>query len=892
MELIGVDVPVWAILILIVCVCYTVLMSRDFLTFRRMGIPGPTPLPIFGNLISLMNQGIRAFDQAGIRKYGKVFGHYDMVASNLVVADKEMLKEILVKQFNNFPDRMTIDDFNGDMEGSLLNTKGDHWKHDRSVITPTFSSGKLRKMVPLVQEACDTLVKTCRDAIKRGDGGQVEMRRLFGGFTMDVISSTAFGIHVDSQGNPNDLFVTHAKKMFDISLASPAVLMIILFPSFKPLFRKMGASIFPKDSMAYFRKITTQLYEERRQSKAEGRTDFLQLMVDAQDGRHDIDESNGSAHQEESSRKGINFDGILANAEIFFAAGYETTSITLTMTSYNLALNPECQEKLRREIEEEIGSELIDYENVQKLQYLDMCINETLRMYPPALRFDRMCVKTTKVKDITIPAGMVVTIPAYALQNDPEVWEKPDVFNPERFNPTEKAKHDPMDYIPFGHGPRSCIGMRLALLETKMAAANAIRNFRFCVGSKTDGIRVFDQDGIRNYGRVFGHYDMVASNLVVADKEMLKEILVKQFNNFPDRMTFEDFNGDMERSLLNTKGDHWKHDRGVITPTFSSGKLRKMMPLVQEACGTLVKTCRNSMINGDGGQVEIRRREKNVVPLFRKLGTSIFPKDSMAYFRKITTQLLEERRQSKGEGRTDFLQLMVDAQEGTRDIDETNRSAHQKEPSPKGITFDAILANAEVFFAAGYETTSITLTMTAYNLALNPECQEKLRREIEEEIGSELIDYENVKKLEYLDMCISETLRMYPPALRFDRMCVKTTKVKDITIPAGMVVTIPVYALHNDPEIWEKPDVFNPERFNPTEKAKHDPLDYVPFGHGPRSCIGMRLALLETKMAAANAIRNFRFCVGRKTEIPPKMEDMSILKPKYLWLKLEEIKRQ
>ncbi|XP_033752182.1 cytochrome P450 3A8-like [Pecten maximus] len=108
MELFGVEVPVWAILMVIVCVCYTVLMSRDFLTFRRMGIPGPTPLPIFGNLLSMINKGIRVFDQDGIRNYGRVFGHYDMVASNLVVADKEMLKEILVKQFNNFPDRMRL----------------------------------------------------------------------------------------------------------------------------------------------------------------------------------------------------------------------------------------------------------------------------------------------------------------------------------------------------------------------------------------------------------------------------------------------------------------------------------------------------------------------------------------------------------------------------------------------------------------------------------------------------------------------------------------------------------------------------------------------------------------------------------------------------------------
>ncbi|XP_060066282.1 cytochrome P450 3A2-like [Ylistrum balloti] len=491
MEVLGIEVPVWAVLTLVACLCYTFMMSRDYFIFWKMGIPGPTPLPIVGNLVGIVRQGLRKFDQKGIQRYGKVFGTYDMIDPNLVVADKEMLRHILVKQFNNFPDRRTIKDFNGDMEHSLLNTKGEHWKQDRSVIAPTFSSGKLRKMVPLVQKACDTLLKTCRDAVRCGDDGQVEMRRLFGGFTMDVISSTAFGIHVDSQGNPDDLFVKYAKKMLDISLTTPWLLFILFFPSLKPLLLKMGATIFPKDSMAYFRKLTTQLVKERRESKEASRTDFLQLMVDAQEGKHEEDdeeERDNSIDRKEtwSKQKGITFDGILANAEIFFAAGYETTAITLTMNAYNLALNPECQEKLRQEIEDEIGLERVDYENVQKLHYLDMCISETLRMYPPAMRFDRVCVNTTKVVDITIPAGMSVSVPVYAIHHDPDVWEKPDQFDPERFSSMEKAKHDPLDYMPFGYGPRNCIGMRLALLEAKMATTQIIRNFRLSVGSKTN----------------------------------------------------------------------------------------------------------------------------------------------------------------------------------------------------------------------------------------------------------------------------------------------------------------------------------------------------------------------------------------------------------------------
>ncbi|XP_069131896.1 cytochrome P450 3A7-like [Argopecten irradians] len=211
MDVMGFDIPLWVLLVLLAMLSYTILMSRDFLTFRRMGIPGPTPLPIIGNLFA-MRKGVRAFDTEAIKRYGKVFGHFEMISSNLIVADKEMLREILVKQFNNFSDRLMIDGFNGDLDHSLMCTKGNQWKHDRSIITPTFSSGKLRKMVPLVQQACDVLVNTAKKVMKNGEDGQVEMRRLFGGFTMDVISSTAFGIQVDSQNNPDDLFVKHAKQ--------------------------------------------------------------------------------------------------------------------------------------------------------------------------------------------------------------------------------------------------------------------------------------------------------------------------------------------------------------------------------------------------------------------------------------------------------------------------------------------------------------------------------------------------------------------------------------------------------------------------------------------------------------------------------------------------------
>ncbi|XP_033752177.1 cytochrome P450 3A2-like [Pecten maximus] len=401
-----------------------------------------------------------------------------MISPSLVVADKEMLREILVRQFANFPDRRTIEGFNGDMEHGILFRKGQQWKQNRSIISPTFSSGKLRQMVPLIQEACDTLLKTTRSAMKDRENSQVEMNRLFGGYTMDVISSTAFGIHVDSQSNPDDLFVVHVKKILAVTLVSPWTLLIMIMPALKKLLLKLGVCIFPEDSQAYFRKLTADLVKERMEGNPTSRKDFLQLVVEAQGSNSGLDGDDGSFC------RGLGFEEILANSQLFFAAGYETTSTTLTMTAYNLATNQTCQDKLRKEIENIVGSGRIDYENIQELRYLDMCISETLRMYPSVMRVNRMCVKTTKIKNITIPAGVAVTLPIYALHHDPEVWEKPEVFNPERFS--DSGRYDPLDFIPFGHGPRICIAMRLALLEAKMVIVDLVRTFRLCIGNKTN----------------------------------------------------------------------------------------------------------------------------------------------------------------------------------------------------------------------------------------------------------------------------------------------------------------------------------------------------------------------------------------------------------------------
>ncbi|XP_033751854.1 cytochrome P450 3A8-like [Pecten maximus] len=502
MEVLGFTIPLWLVLIIAVLALYTYMMSRHHGTFKKLNIPGPAPLPILGSLREINKKGFQEFQKECMKKYGKVWGFYGGLSpQTLVIGDKEILRQILVKDFSNFPDRIVFKGFNGDLETSLNHLTGDDWKHVRNKITPVFSSGKLRKMFQMVDHASDTLVESLRRKVKNGDT-VMDMMDVYGGFTMDVICSTAFGIQVDSQMNPNDEFVVNAKKFMNLNFSSPIILILLFLPKLGFLMPLLGWSFADKEVQAFFRKVTIKLLNERVAGNKEN-ADFLQLMKNVQENKEDPIEDDDKDDTETPrrnnlpsswSRKSITFDEILGNAEIFFFGGYETTTIALSMASYYLAVHPEYQDKLRQEISDKIGSSPLTYENIREVDYLEMVINETLRINPPFTFTDRVCLKDTVVNGVKIPAGMNISIPIYCIHHDPDNWEDPEKFIPERF--ADKDKHDPLTFLPFGYGPRTCIGMRLAQMEMKMSLAKVIRNFRFSVCSETKVPPEFRKIGI------------------------------------------------------------------------------------------------------------------------------------------------------------------------------------------------------------------------------------------------------------------------------------------------------------------------------------------------------------------------------------------------------------
>ena len=177
-----------------------------------------------------------------------------------------------------------------------------------------------------------------------------------------------------------------------------------------------------------------------------------------------------------------------------------------------------------------------------------------------------------------------------------------------------------------------------------------------------------------------------------------------------------------------------------------------------------------------------------------------------------------------------------------------------------------------MFFIAGYETTASTISNLIYELTINPEVQEKLYHEIMEKLQD--IDPEDVNKyyetimneIPYLDATFKETLRKYPVLPRLERrIAADDYKLGGVLLERDTLVEISTVAIHYDPENYSEPKKFYPERFMPENKHTINPHAYIPFGIGPRNCVGMRFAIQEAKICIATLMQKFIFKKSPKT---------------------------
>uniref|UniRef100_A0A8C1Y9H9 unspecific monooxygenase n=1 Tax=Cyprinus carpio TaxID=7962 RepID=A0A8C1Y9H9_CYPCA len=445
----------WTLVLLVLTLLYIYgVWPHGF--FKKLGIPGPRPWPFFGTLLSY-TKGLCNFDMECAKKYGKVWGIYDGRLPILMVTDLEMIKVIMVKEcYSNFINRRVS---SPKPKHSFVQGK---WKRMRSTLSPYFTSGRLKEIFPIAVTHADRFIKNMQ---KKDHEQPVKVKEVVGPYSLDVVTSSSFSVDIDSINKADDPFVTNVKKFIQFNMFNPLFLLI------RMLLLKMGVTLFSKSAMDFFYSAVKKIKDEHNK-ESDGRVDFLQLMLQNQiPGDHFGD-------TDEQPAKGLTDHEILSQSLVFILGGYETTSTTLTFLLYNLATNPDCLEKLVEEIDTNFPPDTpITYDALMKMDYLEMAINESMRLLPTAPRLERSSKKTVEINGVTIPKDTLVGIPTYVLCRDPQLWESPDEFRPERFSPESKSVINQYAFLPFGLGPRNCIGMRFALMIMKILVVKLLQNF-------------------------------------------------------------------------------------------------------------------------------------------------------------------------------------------------------------------------------------------------------------------------------------------------------------------------------------------------------------------------------------------------------------------------------
>ncbi|XP_040062089.1 cytochrome P450 3A5 [Ixodes scapularis] len=438
--------------------------------FRRHGIPGPRPDLLDGNWAQLKEDRIEVMEH-WIKEYGKVFGYYVGGVPHMVLTDVEMIKQCFVRNVSTFHDRPPLPICTGPFASCIIALEGDEWKKIRAVLNPCFSASKMKLMTQIMGSCADAMIEVVEDHVKKGE--TVEMYRVSQGLSLDVIAKCAFAWQVDCQKNPNDPLLLSIRKMFveaDDGILRHAIRFPILCKIITSL---ISFTSYIKTLTRIFDNVR-QVIELRRKGQSPRTTDMLQMMLDAQAGI--LDNTNNTGER----KKLMEDRHLVGNCFIFLAAGYETTATSLAFVIHLLAKYPEEQDRILKELNKVFPEKDQDltYDGVQELKRLDMVICESLRLYPPVVLFvSRHCRQDTTIMGQFIPAEANIMVPTWHIHHDPEHWSEPFKFDPERFaeglNGSQSAA-----YLPFGLGPRVCIGKRFALLEIKMALCKLIRKYR------------------------------------------------------------------------------------------------------------------------------------------------------------------------------------------------------------------------------------------------------------------------------------------------------------------------------------------------------------------------------------------------------------------------------
>ncbi|KAL0106797.1 hypothetical protein PUN28_015384 [Cardiocondyla obscurior] len=364
-------------------------LTATFDFWECRGVPFKKPTVLVGNFGPLLL--FRKSQPEGVKdmyqwfENERFFGAFRVRSPVLILRDPDLVKSVCIKDFSYFLNRgIPINNDQDPLSGHLFNLEGRKWKGLRSKLTPAFSSGKLKQMFYLLVECCEELRRLIGEASRNGDQ-TVEVRELAAKFIIDVIGSCAFGIQINALTDDKSEFHRAAKKLSRPSYK--ATLWRMLRTAMPKLYKLLGVQIVDPSVTKFFTSVVSQMINQR-ENNGMIRHDFMDLLIELKNKgtlENGTDNSAIFSDEDKQAAKEIELDEniIAAQAFVFFAAGYETSSNTIAFCLYELALNQEIQDKTRREVCDVIQAQggKLTYDAVQEMKYLDMVISGTVLIY-------------------------------------------------------------------------------------------------------------------------------------------------------------------------------------------------------------------------------------------------------------------------------------------------------------------------------------------------------------------------------------------------------------------------------------------------------------------------------------------------------------------------------
>jgi cytochrome P450 len=400
--------------------------------------PAPLPLPPNprGSTRELVRQPL-SFFLAITRQYGDVVCYRSAPEVAFLVNHPEHIRHILVENNRNYS-KATYSNtkFKDVIADGLLVSEGDSWLRQRRLMQPAFHQNRLTQLVPLVTGETARVIKQMDAAAIEGQ--PVDISKLMASLTLSITTKALFGVDLGDEVNNVGDVINMAADLLE-----------------KPKHTRF------QNALQYVDQVVFSIIAERRRTNRDT-GDLLSKLLQARD---------------EETGQGMDDQQLRNQVITLLLAGYETTANALTWTWYLLAQNPKQAAMLRDEAAHVLKGGSPTNEDLANLPYTRMVFEESLRLFPPAWVLGRKALGEDEIGGYRVPAGTIIAISPYVVHRHLDFWEEPEVYDPLRFTEERSARRHRFAYLPFGAGPRQCIGNTLALLEAQIILSMIAHRF-------------------------------------------------------------------------------------------------------------------------------------------------------------------------------------------------------------------------------------------------------------------------------------------------------------------------------------------------------------------------------------------------------------------------------